>query len=160
MKRLLVLFVSFLTVISACEKVTPEEPIETDPPKTTYTLVDNVGTYDELVRMCEKNGFVVDGTGKYGCTIDYEVSMIEYSSTKWTHTNTMLKPRKGKKYPFEPFPDAEYLTVCIKWSITNNGKVISSKKNYIAHIFNLKKGEDTLISIEENTPVSDHEPTK
>lgn len=144
-----------MILAAGCEKA--EQPA---PAKTTYTLTDDSGAYEEAVEYLQKLGYTLGGDmTDDGFTVKNEYTIIEYIGSQRVGQNVATNLKKGESRTFTATNGAEYVT--IMWELdVKTAKQKSGATKYVANAFYLTEGQDTQITITSATKFSTAEPKK
>lgn len=155
MKKFVLMLAAALILAASCEK--SEQPA---PAKTTYTLTDDSGAYEEAVAYLQNLGYTIGGDmTDDGFTVKNEYTIIEYIGSQRVGQNVATNLKKGESRTFTATKGAEYVT--IMWELeAKTAKQKSGATKYVANAFYLTEGQDTQITITSATKFSTAEPKK
>jgi hypothetical protein len=146
MKKLAIILAT-IGVLFGCQKGNIEPGKEKD---TTYSLTIEEGLFDQIRRMAIDEGYK-----------DIEVDLIfsEYYNGQRVKINTAMDANDAYRYNYTASERTEYITVRVDINfIGQNYKEDSKVTIYIANVFYLDKGENTLIEFRSDTFTSSKEP--
>ena len=146
MKKLAIILAT-IGVLFGCQKGNIEPDKEKD---TTYSLTIEEGLFDQIRRMAIEEGYK-----------DIEVDLIfsEYYNGQRVKINTAMDANDAYRYNYTASERTEYITVRVDINcIGQNYKEDSKVTIYIANVFYLDKGENTLIEFRSDTFTSSKEP--
>ena len=143
MKRVLMLLMAMVLFVG-CSK--DKEPIE----KTTYTIFPGGSFVWDVKELGEDMGYR---------DVSVDVLVAEYFQGQRVATKLFKDVELGGRYTNEAHEKTEYVTVRIDCNNLDHPKQKDYiYKRFIAHVIYLKRNQDTFISFDESTIVTETEP--